>query len=294
MERYFLSITLFLGAISIHMFHSVLIKKIGLQGVISTYEIIFMRSLITFLILAPFFATKKLKFIEKKNIFPNLIVALCSIIATYCWHYGLSMVPVNNAITINYLTPMLIPLIAVLILKDKVPKTLIFSIIGCFATIIIFYKPKIVFQFGYLILFVDVLLYSTSIVLSKKLMLEKQSPISLVFFKVLIICLTSIHIIPTLIPKIQHNQTIILSTFIVSICYMTEFLLSLTAYSLVKVSKLQPLYYTRIVFGASISYFILGEQVQQNQIIVAIIIVLIKLNLIRLEAKNRRKIQNKK
>ena len=289
MERYFLSVALFLCATFMHMMHSVLIKKIGLQGVYSTYELIFFRSFISFCVLFPFFATKKLKFIEKKNLLPNLFVAMFAIIGSYCWHYGLSMVPVNSAITINFLIPMAIPVMAILILKDKVSKTLIISIILCFITILCFYKPRAVFQFGYLLLLVDVFSYSTSIALSKKLMLKKQSPVSLVFFKVSIICITSVHVIPTLIPKIQADPSILISSSIVTMCYLCETILFLTAYKFVKVSKLQPLYYTRIVFGALISYFILGEEVKNTQIIVAIIIVLINFNLIRYEALKKRK-----
>lgn len=287
MERYFLSVVLFLMATAMHMTHSVLIKKIGIGGFFSTYEIIFIRSFITFCILAPFFATKKLKFIEKQNLLPNLFVAICSIIATYCWHYGLSMVPVNNAITINFLMPMTISILAIIILKEKVSKMLVISILLCFITIIFFYKPKALFQFGYLLLIIDLFAYSMTIVFSKKLMLKKQSPISLLFFKVSIICITSIHVVPALLAKIQQDPKVMISCIIVALIYMSETLLFLTAYNFSKVSKLQPLYYTRIVFGVFISYLILGEYVKTEQLIVAGVIIAINLNLIRYNRRHK-------
>ena len=287
MEKYFLSVILFLFATSMHMAHSVLIKKIGIGGFFSTYEIIFLRSFITFCILMPFFATKKIKFIERQNLLSNFIVAICAIIGTYCWHYGLSMVPINNAVTINFLIPMTISMLAMFLLKERISKTLIISITICFATIVCFYKPKAILQFGYLLLLIDVFSYSLSIVLSKKLMLKKQSPVSIVFFKVSIICITSVHIIPSLLPKIQQNPNVLFSCFIVTLLYICETLLFLTAYNFTKVSKLQPLYYTRIVFGILISYLILGEYLKTEQLIVAIIITLVNLNLIRYNKKQK-------
>ena len=88
-NKYYLAICLFLCATCLHMLHSVLIKSIGLKGVYSTYEIIFIRSLVVAVILTPIFLLKKVKFIEKQNIKTNLLFAGFSIIGSYCWHYGI-------------------------------------------------------------------------------------------------------------------------------------------------------------------------------------------------------------
>lgn len=284
-NRYLLAVILFLTATCLHMLHSVLIKNIGLKGVYSTYEIIFIRSAVVFLILFPFFITKKVKFIEKQNFLPNILFAGLSIIASYCWHYGLSMISINNAVTINFLMPMILALFATIFLKEKLSRTLIISIIICFSAIVYFYKPNTIFSLGYLLLIVDLFCYSSSIILSKKLMMKKQSPITLLFFKVMIILITSFHVLPSLTSKITAEPSCILPSILVGFLYMCESLLFFTAYMLADVSKLQPLYYTRIVFGALISYLILGELLTTTQIIVASIIIVVNANLIRTEKK---------
>ena len=285
-NKYYLAVVLFLTATCLHMLHSVLIKSIGLKGVYSTYEIIFIRSLVVAVILTPIFLLKKVKFIEKQNIKTNLLFAGFSIIGSYCWHYGLHMVPVNNAIIINYMIPMVIPILAVIFLKEKLSKTLIVSIIICFSSIIIINKPKEIWKLGYLLVFVDVCCYSMSVVISKKLMLKHQSPVAVFYFKVLIVIITSTHAIPSLSVKIINDTQILLPTLLVGILYLCENILFFTAYMLVSVSKLQPLYYTRIVFSSLISYLILGEVLHINQVILAIIIIIVNLNLFRVEKKN--------
>lgn len=286
-NKYHLAVGLFLTATCLHMLHSVLIKSIGLKGVYSTYEIIFIRSLVVAVILTPLFLSKKIKFIERANLKTNLLFAGFSIIGSYCWHYGLHMVPVNNAIIVNYMIPMVIPLLALIFLKEKLSKTLIISIIICFVAILIINKPKEILKLGYLLLFMDVCCYSMSVVISKKLMIKKQSPVAVFYFKVLVVIITSMHAIPSLSVKIIDDAQILLPTLLVGILYLCENILFFTACMLVSVSKLQPLYYTRIVFASLISYFMLGEILQLKQIILAIIIVTININLIRVESRKK-------
>ena len=287
-NRYYLAVVLFLIATFFHMFHSVLIKFIGLKGVYSTYEIIFIRSLVVAVILTPLFLAKKIKFIERKNLKTNLLFAGFSIIGSYCWHYGLHMVPINNAIIINYMIPMVIPILAVIFLKERVSKTVMFSILVCFGSILIINKPKEVLKLGYLLLLIDVCCYSMSIVISKKLMLKKQSPVAVFYFKSLVVIITSTHAIPSLSIKMANDAQIWWPTLLVGLLYLCENLLFFTAYMLVSVSKLQPLYYTRIAFAALISYLMLGEMLHLNQIVLAGIIIAVNINLIRCEHKAKK------
>ena len=182
--------------------------------------------------------------------------------------------------------PMVIPMLAVIFLKEKLSKTLIISIIICFGSILIINKPKEILKLGYLLLLIDVCCSSMSIVISKKLMIKKQSPVAVFYFKVLVVIITSTHAIPSLSVKIINDTQILVPTILVGILYLCENILFFTAYMLVAVSKLQPLYYTRIVFASLISYLILGEVLHINQVILAIIIIVVNLNLFRAEKRN--------
>jgi drug/metabolite transporter (DMT)-like permease len=198
------------------------------------------------------------------------------------------MVPVNNATILNFFIPMVMSILAVILLKERLSYTLIFSILICFFTIIYFYKPQAIWSLGYLLLIVDVFSYSLSMVLSKKLMIKKQSPVAILFFKVIVVSITSLHCLPSLSAKIAAQPMLVLPNLLVGISYLCENLLFFTAYMLVAVSKLQPLYYTRIVFAVVISYLILNEQLSYTQVIVASVIILVNINLIRVERKKKK------
>ena len=262
-----------------------LIKSIGAKTECSTYEILFLRGFFTFIILTPFFLAKKVKFITKQQFLPNLIVAMFSICATYCWHYGLSMVPINNGIIINFLLPMTTSIVAFFLIKEKLSKELIVSIIICFLTISFAYGFTSSFNIGYLLLAVDIVSYSMYVVLSKRLILQKQSPVSLLYFKVIIICIISLPVFPSLTDKILADYNILTSTFLTTLFYIAEALLILKAYTYTQVLSLQPLYYTRIIFASIFSYLLLGEMLTLRQILTAIIIILVNLNLIRIFRK---------
>lgn len=285
-HKYIFAVMLFSTGIALHTLLTVLIKSIGVKTECSTYEILFLRGFFAFLILTPFFLTKKVKFITKQQFIPNLIVALFSICATYCWHYGLSMVPVNNGIIINFLLPMTTSVVAYFLIKEKLSKELIISIIICFLTIFFAYGFASSLSIGYFLLACDILSYSLYVVLSKKLILQKQSPVSLLYFKVIIICITSIHVIPDLYNKVSINYGILTSTFVATLFYVLEALLVLKAYTYTAVSSLQPLYYTRIIFASIFSYLLLGEMFTFKQLITASIIILVNLNLIRIFRKS--------
>lgn len=284
-NKYLFAVILFLTGTGLHTLHTVLIKSIGIKTECSTYEILFLRGFFTFIILTPFFLAKKVKFITKQQFLPNLIVAMFSICATYCWHYGLSMVPINNGIIINFLLPMTTSIVAFFLIKEKLSKELIVSIIICFLTIFFAYGFTSSFNIGYLLLAVDIVSYSMYVVLSKKLILQKQSPVSLLYFKIIIICIISLPVFPSLTDKILADYNILTSTFLTTLFYIAEALLILKAYTYTAVSSLQPLYYTRIIFASIFSYLLLGEMLNLRQILTAIIIILVNLNLIRIFRK---------
>ena len=247
------------------------------------------RSIFAVVVLLPFFLTKKISFIAKKDLPLNLITAGLSILASYFWHYSLSLIEMNNATTIAFLEPMIISVLAVLFLKEKMSKTLAFSLLICFITIMCLFSPNIIFQKGYLFLFADILCYSSSMVLAKKLMIGKQHPATILFFKAGIVCITSIHAFPSLIHKITLDYSVLSPMLLFSSLYVIETLLIYTSYKLASLSKLQPLIYTKFIFSAAVSYVILDEMLTSKQLIAAVIIIIVNVNLFLTETRKDKK-----
>ena len=285
-NKYLFAVVLFLTGTCLHTLHTVLIKFIGTNTTCSTYEILFLRGFFTFIIFTPLFLIKTIKLIVNRQVIPILItVLLLSMCSTYCWHYGMSMIPINNGVIINFLSPIATSVVACLFIKEKLSKEIVISIIICFLTIFFAYGFTSSFTLGYVLLVCDILSYSMYVVLSKKLIVQTKSPASLLYFQVMIICITSLHVLPSLTVKISADYNILLSTFLTTLFYIAEGMLILKAYTYTSVSSLQPLYYTRFIFASIFSYLLLGEMLTLQQILTAAIIVVVNLNVIRILKK---------
>ena len=279
-------------AVAIMMFHflcqsmqTAIIKLTGEDFPFNTYELIFVRSIFAIVVLAPFFVTKKIPFLKKKDLPLNFLTAGLSIIASYFWHYGLTTVEMNTATAISFIEPLLVSLLAVIFLKEKISKHNILALLICFLTILVSSNTNILINKGYLLLFSDFILYSFSMILEKKLLIRKEHPAAILFFKASIVCLTSFHVVPNVLHKISLNYNVLLPMLLFSVFYVLETLLIYTAYKIADLSRLQPLIYTKFIFSVVVSYVVLGELLTWKQVLVASIIICTNVNLFFAEKK---------
>ena len=209
-HAYTLAVAIMMCHFLCHTMQTAVIKLTGEDFPFSTYELIFIRSIFAFTVLIPFFLTKKIPFIKKQDVPLNFLTVGLSIIASYFWHYGLTTVEMNTAVALSFIEPMLVSLLAVILLKEKISKYNILALLICFLTILVSSNTNILINKGYLLLFSDFILYSLSIVLAKKLLIRKEHPAAILFFKASIVCFTSFHIVPDLIHKISLNYHVLL------------------------------------------------------------------------------------
>ena len=279
-------------AVVIMMFHflcqnmqSAVIKLTGEEFPFSTYELIFVRSIFAIVVLSPFFITKKIPFIKKKDLPLNFLTVGSSIIASYFWHYGLTTVEMNTATVMSFIEPMLVSLLAVILLKEKISKHNVIALLICFTSILCLCNTNILFHKGYLFLMADFILYSLSMIVAKKLLIRKEHPAAILFFKASIVCLTSFHVVPSLVNKVSLNYSVLLPMLLFSVFYVLETLLIYTAYKIADLSRLQPLIYTKFIFSVVVSYVVLGELLTWKQLVVASIIAFVNINLFFAEKK---------
>jgi drug/metabolite transporter (DMT)-like permease len=279
------AIFLYISAIALHILQTVFIKKVALGKKFTVYDLIFIRTIFSLFILTLFIKPSNLKnkfFIKDfTSYLPlNLQIATFSAIASFGWHLGSNLVPVNNAATISFLTPIITAALSSFFLKEYVPsKTYIITII-CFFIILIAYRPnpKIDNLYGYIILFIDITAYAIATILRKKALNKRQSVFSLAYFNLCVMGLVSFLLSLTHksfeLTEIKSN---IGQLFLISILYLSEFYLMIKSYSICKVSYLQPAKFTRIVFSVILSYFILQETPSYMQIFAASVVIAINL-----------------
>lgn len=89
--------------------------------------IVFFRNFIGLFIFIPFFFKYGTSFFKTKKIWMHTWRSLVGLTAMYCFFYAIAHLKLSNAMVFSYSSPIFIPLIAWLFLKEKVTKTMILA-----------------------------------------------------------------------------------------------------------------------------------------------------------------------
>lgn len=282
MPQFIYATSLFLNSLT-----AVLLKMFG--G-IPVYDLILMRSFFSFLFLTPFILyTKEYTKIKKTNIKLNVLSSLLIVFAILCYHTGNRYVPINSSAVINSLMPITIVIFSAIYMREKISKELYIAVLFCTATVFIVAKPKAgALNFGYILLFGDIIGYSVAMLIKKKIM-NSQSVLLTVYINLVIF-------IPITFYLSGYNYQFLFDIkmvkigLIISCIYVVEFFLLHLAYSKYDAGKLQPVRFFRIVYAVALSYLILHEQPRQEQIIGACLIVIANIIMLKIESNRKTKI----
>lgn len=249
-----------------------IVKYIGVNGILSVNEMIFLRACVAILILFPF-NFKEFKSLKNESIKTNLLIlalGLISVLDTYTWYKGLQTVPLNNVMILLFLSPIITTVMSAIILKEKVSFDIVLKFIINITAIFLIYNFSVgKLTIGYFYLVCDFVIYGFIAILIKKL--EKFSANFLVFIRLVVILPIS-GIIMQKMPIINTQVLIFLA--IVVFGYIFERTCITYAFKITPVVQIQPLRYFNIVFSSILSYLILDEKTTKWQLIgVCIIIV---------------------
>jgi drug/metabolite transporter (DMT)-like permease len=265
-------------ALFLHLLQTTIIKKVPNFSQLDVYDIMFFRNVFStlclFLILIPKFKQIPYKQITKNDILLIFLTSFCYIIATYCWHIGVSKVLINNAVIISFFVPVIVTFMSKVFLKERLNYVLLLSLLICFGAAIFLYKPVITqFNNGYIILLIDVFAYSITTIFRKPIA-TKLGTIFIIFLANLMMLPISISLSSKPFIIFHSSNTLILPLLAVGLIYCIEILISTKCTTLIAISKLQPVKFLRIVFSILLSYLLLYETPTNNQIIAFVLIVL--------------------
>ncbi len=265
-----------LGAFLLVLSNS-LIKYVCVNNILTTNEIIFLKSLISVLILLPcnakYVAEKQTRKQISKNLLLLFFIGIATLISQFSWINGIQLVPMNNAwLMMMIFSPILSTIGGKIIFKEKIDnKIKIAFIINIFAILLVnrFSINKIEWNIGYLFLICDLFAYTAIILLTRKL---KDLPSSLLVF------IRFVVVLPFSIIAIKHIPSFtyisLLLVLLISLFSVFGRIFTTKTYKYLKVSIVQPLRYFDIVFSIIISFFILFEKPTLYQIVGSVIIIM--------------------
>lgn len=238
---------------------------------LSINQLVILKTFFIVILLTPSNIKNFLK-VRKKDILLLVIISILATLDTYLWYLGFLKVPVNNAMILLSLGPIITSMVAFLILKERISGYLITSgILGFFSVLLVYTAVSDKLNIGYLYLLFDLIIYAFIAIIIKKLF--HYSSNFLVYIRmisILVFSLINIGDITYYVGgalKCNVDVLSLLFTFCISIASLIEKICFTRAYILTDVSKIQPFRFINIIFACILSFLILGEKITTSQIL---------------------------
>ncbi len=236
-------------------------------------EVMFFRQLFIFLFLLPIMVKNRFNFFEKTALKENFKRNLMLSFSTSLLYIGMSRIPLNEATSITFLTPILAVFLAVKLLGEKAPRTINYAFVIAIIGVLIVKKPSFsendaMLGYGALLLYTCIRSY---VVIIDKRLTTTFTPMTMMFYSCIILGLFAGCFFPLFIAvPLSALKYIAISGFL----FFVEYYCIFRALKLCNAVILQPLDFSKLIFTMIFSYIFLGQQVNAHQIIGGSIIIL--------------------
>jgi len=233
-----------------------MIKKLSFS--MTNETIVFSRNFFVLICFIPFLLRRKNRInLKTDNFRLHLIRGLSGLLAMYLYFFTLSKLPLAEAVMLSYTSPLFIPFIAFLWIKEPLEKKFIVSALAGLIGIILILKPGTsIFNFNGIFGIIAAFSASFAMVAIRR-MSKTESAFKIVFFYTLIASVISFFpaIFAFTLPSI--NQLILIS--FMGIAGLGGQFFVTAGYSMAPSAKVGPFTYTTVFFAALIGVFFLNE-----------------------------------
>jgi len=222
------------------------------------FFIVMMRNLCGIFVLIPHFIKHQKSLFITNNIHLHLFRSANGTISMFLWFYAIISLPMSEAISLSFLTPIITTLASKFFLKEKVSKNIFFACLVSFIGVLIIMRPGFnEFKHGYIFCFGSIISRTISN-LTVKTMTKTNKTRNIVAQMTVFMFLFSL---PFAIPHIKSIDFYAFVKFlflgiISNLCYK----LIAQAYRKNDLSVLQPFDFSRLIFTSIIAYFVFDEK----------------------------------
>jgi len=222
------------------------------------FFIVMMRNLFGLIFLLPQFIKNRGTIFKTKNIYLHVFRGGNGTISMFFWFYAVNSLPLSEAVSLSFLTPIVTTLASMIFLKEKVSKNIFMASFISFIGIIIILRPGFhKFDEGYIFSFCSIIFWTISNLIVKT-MTKTDKPQTIVAHMTFFMFIFSMPFaLPYLAPL---NFTAFVEFFILGIISNISYKLIAEAYSKNELSILQPFDFSRLIFTSLVAYFIFDEK----------------------------------
>ena len=222
------------------------------------FFIVMMRNLFGLIFLLPQFIKNRGAIFQTKNIYLHVFRGGNGTISMFFWFYAVNSLPLSEAVSLSFLTPIVTTIASMIFLKEKVSKNIFMASFISFIGVIIILRPGFhKFDEGYIFSFCSIIFWTISNLIVKT-MTKTDKPQTIVAHMTFFMFIFSMPFaLPYLAPL---NFTAFIEFFILGIISNISYKLIAEAYSKNELSILQPFDFSRLIFTSLVAYFIFDEK----------------------------------
>ena len=220
------------------------------------FEVAFFRTIFVLLIFLPFVVKNGFKTLKPNNIKLQSYRAIIGSVAMLCMFYGLSITELAKATALMFTVPIFATILAIIFLKEVVGiRRWSAMFIGFFGALIVL-RPDIELGFGPLLILCGSLMWSSSVLMAKKLT-QTDSTLSITFWQAAGL-IPATFILATQVWQWPNLDQLIMFLLIAIAGTLTHWFLN-EALKRAEISALLPLDYLRLIWSVSLGLIFFNE-----------------------------------
>lgn len=227
------------------------------QSDVNVFTVGFLRFFFGFLIILPFIFNSQFKIYSTNNFKYHLTRSIINVPMMILGFAALMYIPLEQIKAIGFLSPIIVVILSVIILKEKIFLIRILALIIGFIGVIIILRPGIIeINIGAYMVLISGLMWSTVIIITK-FMSKEDTPMTILTYQYTFVSLFTFPL--ALIFWTNPSYESLLYTFLSAIVGTILHLCINTSYRLADLSVIQPVWFTQLIFASTFGFIIFGE-----------------------------------
>ena len=227
------------------------------QSDVNVFTVGFLRFFFGFLIILPFILSSQFKIYSTNNFKFHLARSIINVPMMILGFAALMYIPLEQIKAIGFLSPIIVVILSVIILKEKIFLIRILALIIGFIGVIIILRPGIIeINIGAYMVLISGLMWSTVIIITK-FMSKEDSPMTILTFQYTFVSLFTLPL--AIIFWTNPSYESLLYIFLAAIVGTILHLCINTSYRLADLSVIQPVWFTQLIFASAFGFIIFGE-----------------------------------
>lgn len=244
---------------------------------------VFFRNAMGLLALAPWLWHRGWHELKTKRPLSHLVRGLAGLAAMYCYFYAIAHMPLAEATLLNYSTPLFVPFIAVLWLRESVPYRLWPAIGVGFVGILLILKPGLDLFTPVALIGVASGLFAAVAMVSIRRLTRSEPTLRIVFYFSAIG--TAVSAVPLWWSWQTPDPTLWVPLILMGALASLAQMLLTRAYAYAPAAQVGPFTYSTVVFAVLVGWFLWGEVLDVLSLVGAVFVCLAGILSIRLSGR---------